>query len=140
MSTVSVNTLLDGLASARTTLERALADPDGKLLATETLLLTALDGGRELSPTRLAALVGVSRGRLSHIIDHLADLDLVVRRPDPVDHRAIRVGLTADGRLAAAQAARRLREAETRLEQLLGSAGVAMLHQQLESLRSLNGC
>lgn len=133
---VTVQSLSDDLLAARRHIEMRLADPDRGLLASESLVLAALDGGAKLAPSRLAAAVGISRGRTTKIIDHLVDADLVVREPDPHDHRGLRIALTANGRLAAEAAAARVRRLESELRGALGEAGVAMLGQQLRAVSS----
>jgi DNA-binding MarR family transcriptional regulator len=132
----TAHNLLEELLAARQSIESRLADRARELLASESLIMAALaeaQGG--LSPTRLATTVGLSRGRMTHILDRLVAEDLVVRRPDPHDRRSVKVQLTANGRLAAEAAATRVHQLEAELEEALGSAGVDMLSQQLTALR-----
>jgi DNA-binding MarR family transcriptional regulator len=53
----------------------------------------------QLSPSRLAASLMLTTGGMTGRLDRLQRVGLVERTPDPVDRRALLVGLTERGRL-----------------------------------------
>lgn len=105
-------------------------DPTG---SAETLLLAALCD-YEMSPSVLADRLGLTRGRMTHLVDRLVERGLVSRRTLSSDRRQKRIALTADGRPVGERARRRVAEAAAVLEQDLGAAGVDMLAQHLRSI------
>lgn len=58
----------------------------------------------ELAPTRLAELAQLTTGAITNRLDRLEARDLVVRRPDPSDRRALRIRLTSSGKTLAEEA------------------------------------
>jgi DNA-binding MarR family transcriptional regulator len=123
------------ISEANTLLERALADPNNGLLAPETLILAALIDWPTRTPSDLAQLSGLTRGRITHLTDRLARRDLILRQRDDEDRRQTRISLTAAGRELAQQAVERVSRANRLLITTLGIAGVDMLAEQLHNLR-----
>jgi DNA-binding MarR family transcriptional regulator len=71
------------------------------LTMTQLKLLHVLDGAdRELTPSELAKLVGLSPAATGRAVDALTRQDLVSRREDDADRRVKRLGLTDSGRQA----------------------------------------
>ena len=88
--------------------ERARAVHEG-LQPSSYLLLSHL---AEVGPSRSSVFVDafdIDKGAISRQVQHLVDLGLVARAPDPVDGRATLISATPDAvaRLAAVQAVRR---------------------------------
>ena len=88
--------------------ERARAVHEG-LQPSSYLLLSHL---AEVGPSRSSVLVDafdIDKGAISRQVQHLVDLGLVTRAPDPADGRATLISATPDAvaRLAAVQAERR---------------------------------
>jgi DNA-binding MarR family transcriptional regulator len=71
------------------------------LSMTQLKLLHVLDGAeRELTPSELAKLVGLSPAATGRAVDALTRQDLVSRREDEADRRVKRLALTDAGRQA----------------------------------------
>jgi DNA-binding MarR family transcriptional regulator len=130
----SVTVLFDRLQRALDSIDHWLASPDEDLGASETLLLAELDNHPPVRPGILALRLNLSPGRITQIVQHLEELDLLHRSPDPDDRRSYRVALSAQGRLAAERATRRVTDLESTLSFGLGRAGEAMLRQQLRDI------
>ena len=97
--------------------EQAILDGAG-LAMWDYAVLVALGGGDAPSQAQLAAATGRDKTRLIANLDHLDELGLVTREPDPDDRRHRVVALTTRGRqvLKRCQAAIRAME-----EDLLGA-------------------
>ncbi len=79
--------------------------------------LSAADG--DVIPSEIAKKLGLSRARMSHILDALETKGYVTRRTDPSDRRRVLVNITESGRDYAAKK---------------NAASVALLSNQLSSL------
>lgn len=108
------------------------------LSASETLLLAELHRSGSLSPTTLAQRVGLSRGRLSHLLHRLLDASLIERRENPNDKRGAQIHISQKGEAAAKRASDRVDELWSKSLATLGEAGEAMLRQQLDDLSSFD--
>ena len=133
----SLPQLFSELAEGQRVLAEALEIPEHQLLSTETLVMALLESRGTRTPTDLAGLTGLSRGRITHLVTALIKRGYVTKQPDHVDRRRFKVSLTADGKAAGAAAAVRVNQLESSLIQKLGAAGVDMLAQQLSVLRVL---
>jgi MarR family transcriptional regulator, lower aerobic nicotinate degradation pathway regulator len=97
---------VDGLAQlafiVHGTLERRAAEHDVSI--TQARLLGVL---RDRRPTmnELARLLGLDKSSISGLVDRAERRGLVIRIPSTEDRRAIRVGLTEDGRSLVSRAA-----------------------------------
>jgi DNA-binding MarR family transcriptional regulator len=131
--------LFQHLLGALEALEGRLASPEEGLGATETLLLAQILDRPPERPSTLAYGLNVSRGRMTQIVGHLEELDLILRLPDRDDQRACRISLSAQGRLAAERARKRVSELEATVRMGLGRAGEAMVHQQLQDIAAKLG-
>ena len=98
------------------------------------LVLATAAHGEPSSQLALAQHLGVDRTVMTYLLDDLEEAGLVARRPDPVDRRARRVVLTAEGRELLSELKRRLREAEHVLLEPLGQDERAVLRSLLERL------
>lgn len=70
------------------------------------LILRALGGSGQLSPSGLAERLGCTRATMTGLLDTLQRRDLVTRQPNPRDRRSFRIVLTAEGRAAQRRAPR----------------------------------
>ena len=133
----SLPRLFSELAESQHALADALALPDHELLATETLVLALLEIGPSHTPSEVARLTGLSRGRITHLTDALLGRGFISKDPDHIDGRRTILSITADGRTAAIEARTLVEKLERKLAGELGPAGVDMLAQQLSSIRHL---
>jgi len=134
----SLPQLFGELAEAQRVLGEALELGEHRLLATETLVMALLESFSTRTPTDLSRLTGLSRGRITHLINGLSGRGLVVKRPDHADRRRTIITVTADGRAASKAALERVQQLQARLVDDLGAAGVDMLAQQLTILRAVS--
>jgi DNA-binding MarR family transcriptional regulator len=88
----------------------------------------------ELTAGELAARTYVTSGTMTSRLDGLTDRGLVVRAPDRVDGRLVRVTLTAPGRELVDAAFAELVAAERELLTPLDAAGLAVLAENLRTL------
>jgi DNA-binding MarR family transcriptional regulator len=88
-----------------------------------------VEGGTRL--TTIAARANITPQAVGELVDDLERLGYVVRQPDPADRRAKRIVLTQRGRESVAAAFEVIGALETELEDLLGSADLAHLHDML---------
>lgn len=132
--------LFGELAEGQRVLAEALELPEYGLLATETLVMALLESFPTRTPTDLARLTGLSRGRITHLINALStsEREFVSKRQDHADRRRTIVSLTADGKAAAVAARARVERLENQMVNDLGAAGVDMLAQQLSTLRAIS--
>lgn len=63
----------------------------------EWVLLRAIYGTPNQAPSRLAEMMGMTKGGITKLADRLVARGLVLRRPDPEDARAQTLVLTASG-------------------------------------------
>jgi DNA-binding MarR family transcriptional regulator len=88
-----------------------------------------IEGGTRL--TTIAARANITPQAVGELVDDLERLGYVVRQPDPDDRRAKRIVLTHRGRECVAAAFEVIGALETELEDVLGSAELAQLHDML---------
>jgi DNA-binding MarR family transcriptional regulator len=88
----------------------------------------------ELTAGELAARTYVTSGTMTSRLDGLTDRGLVVRAPDRVDGRLVRVTLTAPGRELVDAAFAELVAAERELLTPLDAAGLDVLAENLRTL------
>jgi DNA-binding MarR family transcriptional regulator len=91
-----------------------------------------IDGGTRL--TTIAARANITPQAVGELVDDLEDLGYVVRRPDPDDRRAKRIVLTDRGKACVDAALETIATLEAELEDLLGSATHADLHDTLSRI------
>ena len=89
-------------------------------------------GGTRL--TTIATRANITPQAAGELVDDLERLGYVVRRPDPDDRRAKRIVLTGPGRACVAAALSTIASLEAELEDLLGSAALAELHDTLSRI------
>ena len=75
--------------------EEALAAKD--VTVAEWVLLRALYGAAPEAPSRLAQMMGMTKGGVTKLADRLIAKGLLLRRPDPADARAQTLALTPAG-------------------------------------------
>ncbi len=92
--------------------------------------LSAADG--DVIPSEIAKKLGLSRARMSHILDALETKGYVTRRTDPSDRRRVLVNITESGR---DYAAKKNAESVALLSNQLSSLGE---HDAQELVRILN--
>ncbi len=96
----------------------------------------ALDhiGPDGVTQSALARAMGVTKQAAQQFVDRLVMLDLAARLPDPADHRANRVRLTAQGQ-AVMTAANEVKVAiETSYRRTMGNSAFALLKATLNHL------
>jgi DNA-binding MarR family transcriptional regulator len=129
--------LFSELAEGQRALAEALEIAEHQLLPTETLIMALLESYPSRTPTDLARPTGLSRGRITHIIDALSERGFIAKHPDHTDKRRTIISLTADGKAAGVASLARVKQIEAALANRLGAAGVDMLAQQLTVVRSM---
>lgn len=99
----------------------------------ETLVLQYLSSADgDVIPSKIAKKLGLSRARMSHILDALETKGYVMRRTDPSDRRRVLVSITESGR---DYAAKKNAESVALLSNQLSSLGE---HDAQELVRILN--
>lgn len=88
-----------------------------------------IEGGTRL--TTIATRANITPQAVGELVDDLERLGYVVRQPDSDDRRAKRIVLTHRGRQSVAAAFDVIGALEAELEDLLGSAELAQLHDML---------
>ena len=91
-----------------------------------------IDGGTRL--TTIAARANITPQAVGELVDELERLGYVERQPDPDDRRAKRIVLTRRGQACVAAALSTIAALEADLEDLLGSAALAGLHDTLSRI------
>ena len=76
--------------------ERALQKRN--ISVAEWVALNQLEAGTDLTPARLAAAMGMTRGAISKVLDKLDEKKLVTRSVSPLDSRVQLLALTAPAR------------------------------------------
>jgi DNA-binding MarR family transcriptional regulator len=130
--------LLDAFTDVRRELSKQLEGEfagETTMLATETLVLAELHQHSIRTPSDLASATGLSRGRMSHLLDSLESHNLVERHQSEDDRRRFIVTLTGDGRLAARNAAERVDAVRALSADVLGPAGLESMYEQLRRLQ-----
>src|SRR6478752_7882190 len=80
---------------------RDLVAAERNVGVTETTALAYLRQAGELTPRELAALLGLTSGSVTAVVDRLESAGFAVRRPHPTDRRSLLVSATDDGFQAA---------------------------------------
>jgi DNA-binding MarR family transcriptional regulator len=96
-----------------------------------------IDGGTRL--TTIAARANITPQAAGELVDDLERLGYVVRQPDPDDRRAKRIVLTERGQACVAAALGTIASIEGELEDLLGPADHAHLHDMLGRIIAAGG-
>ena len=91
-----------------------------------------VEGGTRL--TTIASRANITPQAAGELVDDLERLGYVVRRPDPDDRRAKRVVLTERGQACVDAALGTIASLEAELEDLLGPAALADLHETLSRI------
>ncbi|MCV0413847.1 MAG: MarR family transcriptional regulator [Brevundimonas sp.] len=91
------------------------AQSDGATAARSGVLMATRDDPAGTSLSDVGKAVGLGASALSGLIDRMEASDLVERRPDPMDRRAVRLHLTANGREGRATAIARARALNAKL-------------------------
>jgi len=84
--------------------------------------------------TELADRAGLSLAATSELVNDLADMGYLVRRPDPADGRAKLIDLTKRGRDAMASAGHRVADIERRWSKIVGAKNYAHMCETLQRL------
>lgn len=90
------------------------------------------------SQADLGRALGVSKQATQQFVDRLCFLGLVLRRPDPADHRAVRVTLTDSGRHYVDEANAVKAAIEAHYRAAMGSSAFAMLKAMLGRLPAID--
>ncbi len=98
-------------------------------------MLASLRSADEMTQSTLQELLGVDGAAITRQVKQLEVMGLVVRRPDPEDHRFTLVMLTPPGRKLADGAVRKRDTFEARLSTLLNAKDVQQLTKTLDKLR-----
>jgi DNA-binding MarR family transcriptional regulator len=133
--TASVPLLVSALLETQRALAKRLAYNHDPGLASKTIVLAALDQKEDINPSELAFLTGLSRGRITHLLDQLGEEDVISRRQDAEDKRRVVLNLTAHGKKEAKNAAHQVKLLEDQIIKALGPAGADMLAQQLTQIQ-----
>jgi DNA-binding MarR family transcriptional regulator len=96
-----------------------------------------IDRGTRL--TTIAARANITPQAAGELVDDLERLGYVVRQPDPDDRRAKRIVLTERGQACVAAALGTIASIEGELEDLLGPADLAHLHDMLGRIIAAGG-
>lgn len=84
------------LAITRTA-RRMRQEAGSDLSPTALAALASIERHAPLTPTQLAGIEGVKRPTATRVVNHLAELELIERLPDPDDGRSCRLTPTAAG-------------------------------------------
>ena len=84
--------------------------------------------------TELADRAGLSLAATSELVNELAYMGYLVRRPDPADGRAKLIDLTKRGRDAMAAAGRRVADIERRWSKIVGAKTYTHMCETLQRL------
>ncbi len=84
--------------------------------------------------TELARGANMTPQAMGELVDELAELGYVERRPDPTDRRAKLIVLTSRGNQCIAAGIATIRGIEERIDQILGPQGRAQLRRLLSAL------
>lgn len=90
------------------------------------------EGGIRL--TELAAKAQLSLAATSELVNDLAAMGYLTRRPDPVDGRAKLIDLTRRGRALLADAGDRVADIERRWSELVGTRNFAQMCRSMQRL------
>jgi DNA-binding MarR family transcriptional regulator len=104
--------------------------------ATQALAFIPPEGATQAT---LGRAQGVSKQAAQQFVERLCQLDLVIRRPDPDDHRAVRIMLTDRGRQFVSDANQTKSAIETAYRAAMGNSAYAMFKATLGRLPSLGG-
>jgi len=115
--------------------DQALAPAGFRVTQYSLLGLLWRDGADEGLPVSvLAERMDMDRTTLSRNLQPLADRGWLRLGPDPADRRVRRATITDAGRAAWTHARPHWRQAQAQVEQTLGVAQVAALHQWLDTV------
>ena len=83
-------------------------------------LLQLIDDNPGVSQTVLSRAVGRDKSTLTPVLGDLERRSLIIREPDPLDRRGLRMSLTAAGKIKLAALAERAARDEARLNAIVG--------------------
>ncbi|QQL48842.1 MarR family winged helix-turn-helix transcriptional regulator [Mucilaginibacter ginkgonis] len=69
----------------------------GSLSLTERSVLKLLDEHKQLLPSELAVIEKITTQSMSQILNHLTELDLIIRTPSETDKRKVLITMSAAG-------------------------------------------
>lgn len=84
-------------------LKKAEGDQTTSISDAHLLLLRRLQEDNGMRMTQIAQLLSIKAPAVSAMIDHLEEVGIVERTPDPDDRRALLIRLTPKGRLTASE-------------------------------------
>lgn len=108
------------------------------LSLTERTTIGLLDTHKELLPSELAAIEKVTTQSMSQILNHLAELDYIIRKPSPTDGRKTFISLSKAGKVYLQKA--RSEKDEWLLKALHETCSrkeMGTIHNALQSLKKL---
>jgi MarR family transcriptional regulator, organic hydroperoxide resistance regulator len=105
--------------------------PFGLRVRSYSVLLLACDSGDGISQRDLAGVLGLDPSQVVLLVDDLARVGLVERRPSPTDRRTKLVAATDGGREVRARAVAAVAVAEAEALRALSAADRADLHELL---------
>lgn len=111
-----------------------LGHPSVHEAATQALAFIPPEGATQ---AMLGRALGVSKQAAQQFTERLCGLDLVIRRPDPADHRAVRIMLTERGQQFVADANLAKSAIEMSYRAAMGNSAYAMFKATLGRLPNL---
>lgn len=108
------------------------------LTVIEWYILRALYSQDGQHASELARAVGRAATSFTPILDKLQHKDLIERRPDPSDRRAVRIFLTPKATKARQQVLATADQIDTRIQELVPGADFKAFQQVLTTLQSLS--
>jgi len=108
------------------------------LTVIEWYILRALYSQDGQHASELARAVGRAATSFTPILDKLQHKDLIERRPDPSDRRAVRIFLTAKAAKTRQQVLATADQIDTRIQELVPGADFKAFQQVLITLQSLS--
>ncbi len=108
------------------------------LTVIEWYILRALYTQDGQHASELARAVGRAATSFTPILDKLQHKDLIERRPDPSDRRAVRIFLTAKAAKTRQQVLEAADHIDTRIQELVPGADFKAFQQVLTTLQSLS--
>jgi DNA-binding MarR family transcriptional regulator len=118
---------------ARSAVNRDL-DPLGVSWSQVRALRTLARGEEPMRMSELAERLGIARRSATSVVDELAERDLVTRRRDPADRRAVAVQIAPAGETLLDELDHRRRAAASRLTNVLSGRELVTLRNLLRRL------
>lgn len=108
------------------------------LTVIEWYILRALYSQDGQHASELARAVGRAATSFTPILDKLQHKDLIERRPDPADRRAVRIFLTSKATKSRQQVLATADQIDARIQELVPNADFKAFQQVLSTLQSLS--